>query len=607
MTMSLLSLLALAAAGASALSMPGIASPPTGSSALSIRDTSNLTPGCRNSRTSRQCWGKYDINTNYYDTIFHTGRTREYWLTIEETDCAPDGYKRKCMTANGTIPGPAIEADWGDDVIVHVTNKIATNGTAIHWHGVRQLNTNEYDGVPGVSQCPIAPGQSLSYKFHASQYGTSLYHSHFGLQYSMGLYGPLVIKGPATANYDEDLGSVFLTDWDHQTAFEIWATISDFNVTFNGLGTGLINGKNTGNCTATQGQTKDPNCVGDGEKHQLVFEAGKKYRLRLVNIATEAWFQFSIDGHKLTVIANDFVPIVPYETDSVLINMGQRYDVIVEANAAPGDYWLRSGFRTDCIPNGAPDNITAIVRYNKESKATPTTVSTVVPSDNDCMDEPTASLVPWVPIDVTNLNGGINLEDVTGEFVGPYLRWGIRHGSFFWTNWTNPALGDVISQDLAAIPVSDNVFQVGTNSTTAPSQTEWAVLVIDDQTPITGISHPIHLHGHDFFVLGAFFSAWDGTTTGWQYKNPPRRDTALLPPNGHLVIAWPVDNPGVWAVHCHIAWHSSQGFAAAVLESYGLVPGSGATSDWKDVFTPVCDAWNKYVPTAPFQQDDSGI
>ena len=391
MTLSLLSLLALAAAGTSALLIPGTASPASGSSALSIRDGSNLASGCRNIRTSRECWGEHNINTNYYDTIFHTGRTVEYWLTLEKIDCTPDGYRRKCITANGTMPGPAITANWGDDVVVHMTNSIAGNGTAIHWHGVRQLNNTQYDGIPGVSQCPIAPGSSMTYKFHASQYGTSIYHSHFSLQYSMGLYGPLIINGPATANYDKDLGTVILTDWDHQTAFDIWAATANYNVV--SVGTGLVNGVNTGDCTATNATAQDPNCINGGEKYKLVFEAGKKYRLRVINIATEAWFQFSIDGHNLTVIQTDFVPIVPYETDSVLVNMGQRYDVIVEANAAPGDYWLRGGFVSACIPNGAPGNITGIVRYNKDSTKIPTTVSTVV-QVNDCIDEPAASLVP---------------------------------------------------------------------------------------------------------------------------------------------------------------------------------------------------------------------
>lgn len=622
MVISLLSLLALAAAGTLAISIPGTASSNSQSPALSVRDsfdgrkTGNLNKGCQNGPTSRQCWGEYDINTNYYKTSFYTNRTVEYWLSLEEVDCAPDGYQRKCLTANGTIPGPAITANWGDEVVVHVTNNIATNGSAIHWHGVRQLNNNAMDGVPGVTQCPIAPETSMTYKFHVDQYGTSWYHSHFSVQYSNGLYGPLIINGPTTANYDEDLGAVFITDWDHATADQHWATVSNFNITWNGSDTGLINGMNTGNCMASNSTNLDPNCISDGKKFELLFEAGKKYLLRVLNVATEDWVQFSIDNHTLTVIANDFVPIVPYQTNSVLIGMGQRYDVIVEANAPPGDYWLRSNFEQYCMPNIAgPNNITAIVRYNNDSTAMPpsSSVNGAVLGLDFCVDEQRTNLEPWVSVDLdmSKVKAGIQTQQIAPEWVdnGKYLRWSINGGTYMWVDWTNPALQGVISGNLSAIPVRDNVFLVGANSSSTTSQsneTEWTVLVIEDKTPFTGISHPIHLHGHDFLILATGYEQWTGTTYGWQLANPPRRDTAQVPSNGFMAIAWPLDNPGVWALHCHVAWHSSQGFGASVVESSAFIPGK-VGGDWASILDPVCDTWNAWAPSMPYQQSDSGI
>ena len=115
------------------------------------------------------------------------------------------------------------------------------------------------------------------------------------------------------------------------------------------------------------------------------------------------------------------------------------------------------------------------------------------------------------------------------------------------------------------------------------------------------------MHGHDFVVLSSGLYAWDKTTTVWQLNNPLRRDTASLPPNGHIVIAFPLDNPGLWLFHCHTAWHSSQGLSATILESPGLIMGSGATSDWETVSAPTCEKWNDFYPTSPFQEDDSGI
>lgn len=85
-----------------------------------------------------------------------------------------------------------IQADWGDTLKVHVTNNLVDNGTTIHWHGVRQLNTVAQDGVPGVTQCPLAPGEVQTYEFQVSQYGSTWYHSHMSLQYGQGLFGGLV-------------------------------------------------------------------------------------------------------------------------------------------------------------------------------------------------------------------------------------------------------------------------------------------------------------------------------------------------------------------------------------------------------------------------------
>jgi FtsP/CotA-like multicopper oxidase with cupredoxin domain len=315
----------------------------------------------------------------------------------------------------------------GDEIIVHVTNNMKYNGTSVHWHGVRQLNNNEYDGVPGVTQCPIPPGQSFSYKFQATQYGWTWYHSHFSLQYTDGLYGALLINGPTTADYDENLGMLFLSDWNHEPISAIWEVVRKKGSP--SLNNGLINGTNTFDCS----KSPDPKCVGTGQKFEMIFDAGKKYRFGVTNVATNGHFQFSIDGHSLTVISADLVPIVPYQTDSLLINMGQRYEVIVEANAEPGDYWLRSGWQMQCSANDNADGITGIIRYDGTSTAEPTTTGIVV-GDN-CGDEPMANLVPHLEIDVTSLDTIVE-EDI-GIAIHDYLLWTINSSSLY-LNWSEP-------------------------------------------------------------------------------------------------------------------------------------------------------------------------
>lgn len=108
---------------------------------------------CKNTPNSRHCWGDYSVDTNYITTIPDTGNTVEVWLSAEESICNPDGYERTCKTFNGSMPGPPIIADWGDELVIHVTNNLKTNGTTVHWHGVRQLGTVQYDGVRTVQIC----------------------------------------------------------------------------------------------------------------------------------------------------------------------------------------------------------------------------------------------------------------------------------------------------------------------------------------------------------------------------------------------------------------------------------------------------------------------
>lgn len=91
-----------------------------------IAAPSPRTASCVNSPTDRACWGDYDLSTNYYDAdaVPYTGVVREYWFNIENGTAAPDGVERTVLTVNGSFPGPTIIADWGDTVVVHVTNSM---------------------------------------------------------------------------------------------------------------------------------------------------------------------------------------------------------------------------------------------------------------------------------------------------------------------------------------------------------------------------------------------------------------------------------------------------------------------------------------------------
>ena len=120
---------------------------------------------------------------------------------------------------NGKFPGPLIEANRGDRLVIRVTNHLESEPTTMHWHGLLQNGTNWFDGTAGVTQCGIPPGQSLVYNFTLdNQFGTYWYHSHYTTQRLDGVLGPLVIHAPEEADarelYDRD--QVFLIqDWYH--------------------------------------------------------------------------------------------------------------------------------------------------------------------------------------------------------------------------------------------------------------------------------------------------------------------------------------------------------------------------------------------------------
>ena len=120
-------------------------------------------------------------------------RVREYSWTITDVELNPDGVYRPMMVINGQFPGPMIEVNEGDTLVVHVNNQ-AENATSIHWHGLFQNGTNFMDGTVGITQCPIPSGTRFTYEFKIiQQYGTYWYHAHQGIQGSDGLIGPLII------------------------------------------------------------------------------------------------------------------------------------------------------------------------------------------------------------------------------------------------------------------------------------------------------------------------------------------------------------------------------------------------------------------------------
>ncbi|CZR69397.1 related to laccase precursor [Phialocephala subalpina] len=532
---------------------------------------SSLSKRCTYSSTDRACWGDYDLSTDYYTESPDTGVTREYYFELVNTTAALDGVSRNVLLVNGTFPGPTIYADWGDTVVLHLTNGLSNNGTGLHFHGIRQNYTNQMDGVPSITQCPTAPGESITYTWKATQYGHTWYHSHFALQAWEGVLGGIIINGPATANYDNDMGIMFLNDWTHATADQVY-----------------LSAESSGPPTLDNGLLNGTNVYGDlGSRFNMTFTEGESHRIRLVNGAIDTHFKFMIDDHNLTVIAMDLVPIVPYTTTVLSIGMGQRYDVIVNATETAGNYWMRAIPQIACSDNDNADNIKGIVKYDSSDSTEPTT-SAYTYTDS-CDDEDVSDLVPYLSKDAST----DSVEDDFAVTVGKsnnVFKWYMAATTFV-AEWADPTLLQVL-EDSTNFTTSSHVIELDTAD-------EWVYFIIETTQ---SVPHPIHLHGHDFFIL-AQGSGTYSSSVSLSLINPPRRDVAMLPASGYLVIAFQTDNPGAWLMHCHIGWHTSEGFALQLVERYSEI---AATTDY-DTLNSTCAAWTSYATDNDIVADDSGV
>lgn len=417
-----------------------------------------------------------------------TGVTRNYDFTVSYKKIAPDGVQKNGIVINGGFPGPLIEANWGDWIQVTVHNALTDEGTSLHWHGLLQKETGFFDGVPAVTQCPIAPGASMVYRFRADHIGTSWYHSHYSAQYAGGAYGPIVIHGPVTANYDVDLGPVLLGDWFHQDYFTL------INNTLNGVippsNNNLINGKMNYPCT----NTTLP-CTPNAGISKFTVQKGKKYRLRLINTSAEGMQKFTVDGHNLTIIANDFIPIQPYSTNVVTLGVGQRSDVILEANMGSSDaFWIRSelgNLGTGCsFTDGVSTQAVAALYYENANTAQVPTTSTSMTAAQiaDCGNDPLSITQPFCAMTPPATPAVTETVTISFGSNGTSFLWFMNNQTFR-GDYNDPVLLDVRDKKMNFKP-EYNVFNFGTNSSIR--------LIVRNDFQFG--AHPMHLHGHDYEV-----------------------------------------------------------------------------------------------------------
>ncbi|KAF9224262.1 laccase [Gyrodon lividus] len=459
-------------------------------------------------------------------------------LNISNAVVSPDGFNRSAIVINGRSPGTVLTGTKGERFQITVKNSLTdesmNRSTSVHWHGIIQYRSNAMDGTAFVTQCPIAPGNSFTYSFTPpNQAGTFWYHSHFRLQYCEGLRGAMVIYDPQDPYlnlYDVDDESTIITiaDWYHINAFNVRPTNPPDSLLINGLG-------------RYSGGPLTPFSVINVVK-------GKRYRIRLLNIACKPDYLFSIDNHTFTVIEADGESTEPLVVDSIPISAAQRYSFILEANQTIDNYFIRvnpTSYRST-FDNGLNS---AVLRYSGAPIEDPPVrtwplVNPLIESNLHALNNPSAPGVPGVG----NADISLNLVAQINQTTAAFQINGVSYSSP-----ATPVLLQILSGALSTAQLQPQ----GSVYTLPPNK----VVEVSFPGALLAASHPFHLHGHKFYVVRS------AGTAEYNYVNPVCRDTVSSGTvSDNVTIRFTTDNPGPWFLHCHIDWHLDLGMAVVFAE-----------------------------------------
>ena len=412
---------------------------------------------------------------------------------------APSAYPQtEIWGYDGQMPGPAIRLKQGERVARRFVNELP-QASSVHWHGLRI--DNAMDGVAGLTQDAVEPGNSFDYDFVAPDAGTFWFHAHNRSfeQVARGLYGALIVEEPVAADVDRD-EVLILDDWllDPKTA----QIDPEFEAPHDRSHAGR-----RGNYIATNGRSG----------FTLPVKRNERLRLRLINAANARIFELGLAGLKGWVMAYDGMPLAKPELveGAFLLSPGERVDLFVDVVAESGD-------------------MAHLVRIDDQQQYSQTTFTVA----GDAAATPRADPAPLPP----NLN--MEIEDV-------------ETARRFRLNMEGGAMGGLNAAELNGERNSFRqlaqanqfwAFNGAVGMTDAPlarlSRRETARLEIYNDT---SFPHAMHLHGMHFREL-----LKDGSVG-------PLRDTVLMFGGETREIAFVADNPGKWLFHCHMLSHAASG------------------------------------------------
>lgn len=412
---------------------------------------------------------------------------------------APDSYgKTRIWGYDGGTPGPEIRVAQGTRIRRDLLNSLE-QPTATHWHGIRI--DNAMDGVPGLTQDAVMPGERFTYDFEVRDAGTYWYHAHNRSmeQVARGLYGPLIVEESTPPDVDREY-ILMLDDWrlDPETV----QITDDFD-----NGHDMSHAGRIGNLMTVNGRFDPAFEVG----------AGERLRLRLVNAANSRVFRLGLDGLEGWIVALDGMPLeTPLEIgEQLALAPAQRADLIVDVQD--------TGDAPASLISVERNGRFGLCRFERAAETRP------VRSDQPAPLPPNP------------------LPEIRDVAAAPLHRMTLQGGAMRWLE--NAYIGDTLlsGRELAEL----GRFWALNGRAERPSD-PFADLNKGSLHRIafvneTAFPHAMHLHGHHFRLIGE-----DGTLGPW-------RDTVLVERGETRQIALVADNPGDWLLHCHMLGHAAAG------------------------------------------------
>ena len=413
---------------------------------------------------------------------------------------------------NGT---PGLVTEVGKTFRVRVENGI-DQPSLIHWHGLSP--PWQQDGVPDVSAPLIPPGGSADYDFPLNYGGTLWMHSHADLQEQLLMAAPLIIHDQRDRPDQQEV-VVMLTDFTFTSPEEVFANLQK-------MGGGMKMDATPAPKMATGGMKMgggaaaapapdlndvkyDAFLANDrtlADPEVVKVEPGGRVLLRIINSSAMSAYHFGFGALDGELIAVDGIEIAPVRGRRFPIAVAQRLDIRVTLPRGPGAYPLLAQLEGERNQTGI-----VLVAGNGAVARIPDQAQAASPALTLDFERGLRATKPLPPRKADR----VHILNLTGEMAG-YI-WSINN--IVW------------NKDVPPLPVKEG---------------ERVELVFLNQTPMP---HPMHLHGHLFQVVEIDGVRFSGAV----------RDTVLIPPNRRVTVAFDADNPGLWAIHCHLLYHLDAG------------------------------------------------